>query len=153
MKVGPKKLEELMYLSLIGEYEYMQLNANETLIAFKGSLHFCSYFAQPICITNTKFSTDNITKMRINKFEEKVFEKETAFLKTLNKEEKFVLNKRIKLFIEDYYKLDGAFVSYKKNIDTLKLCGVIDEIQRLGAISYNDNLRKKPFEANYEPFI
>jgi len=151
MRISQKKLEEFMYLSLIAEYDYMQLNGNEKLIAFVGSRVFCDEIVKPICVTSTKLCSDVITTLRISKMEQRLL-KGDCLLDRLKKEQKLSFTKRIKLFIDSYYKNELIYDLYKNNIDTLKICGVIDEIQRLGAISYVENLRKKTFEANYEPF-
>lgn len=149
MRISQKKLEEFMYLSLIAEYDYMQLNGNEKLIAFVGSRVFCDEIVKPICVTSTKLCSDVITTLRISKMEERLL-KGDCLLDRLKKEQKLSFTKRIKLFIDSYYRNEVVFELYKNNINTLKICEVLDETQREGAIQYVDNIRKKIFEANYE---
>ena len=151
MKISQKKLEELIYLSLIAEYDYMQLNGNETLIGFKGSRPLCIDMTKPICITSNKLGSDSMTRQRVIRFEEKIFAKST-FIERLKGETKFILSKRIKLLVEHCKKNEVIYSLYKNNINTLKICGVIDEIQRLGAIHYVEDLRNKTLDANYESF-
>lgn len=149
MRISQKKLEEFMYLSLIAEYEYMQLAKDEKFIAFAGSRVFCDEIVKPICVTSTKPTSDNITQLRVKAMEEKLF-KGNYLLNRLKEEDKLSFSKRIKLFIDSYYRNEVVFELYKNNINTLKICEVLDETQREGAIQYVDNIRKKSFEANYE---
>lgn len=142
MKVVQKKLEELMYLSLIGEYQYMQWNGNETLIAFMGSRPLCFKMAKPLCLTSNKIGSDRLTKERITVFEGKVFSQYPQVQQMLGNE-KFNINKRIKLLIETFCNNEIIFSLYQTNINTLNQCGLLDEIQRLGAIHYVDNTRKQ----------
>lgn len=149
MKINQKKLKEFMYLSLLGEYAYMELNRMETIICFRGTRPFCPYIVKPICITSNKSVSENITKERIIKFEEKVLAETSNLHKSELKNNAFSIDERINLFVKHFYKNNLLFDLYKNNLETLQKCGLIDEIQCLGAIKFVENLRNKKNEENH----
>lgn len=148
MRVTEKKLKELMYLSLIGEYTYLQLNGNERLICFKGTRPLCPYIVKPICILSDKVASERVLKDRFERFESEIFAEDVNYLNKLNREDSFTLDRRIKLFIGDYYKNYIIFDLYKANMKILNKAGIIDEIQYLGSIKYIDNMRSKAAKEN-----
>ena len=154
MRVSNKKLKELMYLSLIGEYTYMELRDPEVILCYQGATHICHNIVKPLCLTSNKLISDRVTIARITKFEEKVFEKSSKLHKSkLSEEKNFSLDKRIKYFIEDYYKNDKIFDMYKDNLEALQKGRVIDEIQYLGAVEFVTKMRNKVAKENNDKLL
>ncbi len=96
-----KKLEELMYLSLIGNFAYRQVRDHKTYIAFNAKNSDGSL--KPIYITTENLDSDKIMKMRVNAFEKRVFdEKMLATVDVIDKGE-FSFSKRIVNYINNIY--------------------------------------------------
>lgn len=95
-----KKLEEIMYLSLIGKFE--------NVILFGDNKHFCftsqtnnKFAFKPTYVTNEKIASDNVALLRLQAFEKKVYNKDyyEKLLKTAKNKPNFA--KRIKMFLEN----------------------------------------------------
>jgi len=149
MKTTNKKLKEFMYLSLLGEYTYMELKNSNFIICFTGARPLCSCVIKPICLTSTNFSSDKIIMQRINSFEDKVLSETSNLHKSQLKGEKiFSLDNRIKFFVEHYYRNNIIFDMYQSNLNSLYKGRVIDETQYLGALKFISKMRDKVAQEN-----
>ena len=99
MKNEQKKLEELMYLSLIGKFVDIQL-VNQQKIACFSTANRNEKNVAPIYLTGTDVASDNVLLRRISTFENKIFDKEYLDgLKNLSTiDDKVCLIKRMKTF-------------------------------------------------------
>ena len=100
-----KKLEEIMYLSLIGKFE--------NVILFGDNKHFCftsqynnKFSMKPTFVTNEKIASDNVALLRLKAFEKKIFNPEYFESIVKATKEKPNYGKRIKLFLENLNKQD-----------------------------------------------
>lgn len=95
-----KKLEELIYLSLIGEFDYVHENNYGKNICFTAQNltldRMLDRKNKPLFITSENIVSDKIALARLNAFENKIFEK--SYLNNLPKNE-LNYSKRIKNYI------------------------------------------------------
>lgn len=141
-KVEITKLEELMYISLIGKFEYVQICDKKKYLAFTSNISNEDLEAKvkPIYITDLSKVSDKVLLSRIKNFEKKVFPSVYCDYLEKNKmmiEDKEVIcySKRIKSFINKIYsKLNlenkrKIFYGYTKNLEFLRNETVIDDEQ------------------------
>lgn len=134
------KLEELMYLSLIGKFDYIHTCDGKTYICFTCMDENVNKDAKikPVYITSLEIVGARTAKARINAFEKKIFsENYVEFLNRTEAEEKTnpCYSRRIKDFVNNIYS-NAAFAtqkeivsSYKNNFTNLKDKNVLDDAQ------------------------
>ena len=147
-----KKLEELIYLSLIGKFFYMNQIGCNTYICFRCNTYICftsqddkANNKKPFYITSENVLGDKVSLAKLNSFEKHIYGEElTKKMKDENlfsSKEKLNYSKRIKFFIDNVYlknenskKIITDF--FDMNILLLRGEQVIDDMQYKSAIKY-----------------
>lgn len=134
-----KKLEEIMYLSLIARFSYKQVKDGKTFIAFNAEYNnenkLDNQFAnlKPIYLTSDEDTSERILKLRLNAFEDKVLNDKV--IEALNEYVKDELNfsRRIVIYVHnEFNKLSEkdkktAIENYMMNMLALYNFSVIDK--------------------------
>ena len=139
------KLEEMMYLSLIGKFDYKHICDTKTYVCFTCTDETVNKDAKlkPVYITGLENVSDRITKNRINAFEKKIFNEN--YIEYLNRAEDkscICFSRRIKDYINNFYmhasfSIQKAIVTnYKENLNNLKNEHIIDEVQFEAAVEF-----------------
>ena len=137
-----KKLEELMYLSLIGDFAYKQVKDAKTYIAFKSEMNNRNIKIKPIYITGINIASEKLQKARISSFEEKIFDKKT--LKAIENYSCGEIDylRRITIFLSNNYdKLNSderkeLFENFDTNMWGLYNFNIIDSRERKACVKY-----------------
>ena len=141
------KLEEFMYLSLIGKFDYIHTCDNKTYVCFTTTDENINKDAKlkPVYITSLDVVSDRVAKARITAFEKKIFSETFAeFLDRSEADEKtlFCYSRRIKDYINNFYSNAKPTVqktivnSYKNNLINLKNKEIMDNAQFEGALEF-----------------
>ena len=139
-----KKLEELIYLSLIGKFFYMNQVGCNTYICFTSQDDKANN-KKPFYITNENVIGDKVSLAKLNSFEKQIYGEE--LIKKLKDEnltsskEKLNYSKRIKFFIDNVYlknENSKKFITDFFDMNILLLRGeqIIDDMQYESAIKY-----------------
>lgn len=134
-----KKLEEIMYLSLIARFSYKQVKDSKTFIAFNAEYNnenkLDNQFAnlKPIYLTSDENTSERILMLRLNAFEDKVLNDKV--IEALNEYVKDELNfsRRIVIYVHnEFNKLSEkdkktAIENYMMNMLALYNFSVIDK--------------------------
>ncbi|MBE5745693.1 MAG: hypothetical protein E7359_00170 [Clostridiales bacterium] len=143
MAIEKNKLEELMYISLIGKFDYKHIVNDLTYLCYTSNKEETNKNEniKPVYITSTKVVSDKIALNRINAFEKKIFDEQyKAYLDANN--EKLSFTKRIKDFINVYYINEDAksqkeiVKNYRKNMLNLVHEEVVNKEEFEAAIEY-----------------
>ncbi len=132
MRNTQKKLEEYMYLSLIGKFVDIQVINQKTYACFSTKNKKDSKVA-PIYLTSTEDVSENTLLKRVSSFEKKVFEDEDYIknLKTFEtSEDKLCFVKRMKAFVDNFENTKEKNIvlkNYKTNTTKLYNAGLIQD--------------------------
>lgn len=137
-----KKLEELMYLSLIGDFAYKQVRDSKTYIAFKSEMNNGNTNIKPIYMTSVDIASEKLQKIRISSFEEKVLNEKT--LKAIENYSCGEVNylRRITIFLSNNYgnlnsdEKKELFDNFNTNMWGLYNFGIIDSRERKACVKY-----------------
>jgi len=104
-----KKLEELIYLSLIGKFDYKHKNEYNTFICFtsQNANPVSDVKSKPVYVTSENVVGDKISLIRLKTFEDKVLDKSQA--KNFANQKELNYSKRIK-----------EYANYVKNLSEEK---------------------------------
>ena len=93
-----KKLEELIYLSLIGKFNYKYQNGYNTYICFtsQNASSYSTAKSNSVYITNEDVVSDKMAFVRLKTFEDKIWDKDQ--LKYFANQKELNYTKRIKKF-------------------------------------------------------
>lgn len=136
MELTNKKLEELIYLSLIGKFCYWEKQKDEMVVCFVASKIFNDDIKKPIYITSSKYTSDKIALKRLEAFEQKVFTKDKSLANTLKNDDTLSYSRRIKKILSKSYQNFEVLEQYKINIENLNQEWIIDEFQYQVAKEY-----------------
>jgi len=137
-----KKLEELMYLSLIGDFAYKQVKDSKTYIAFKSEMNKGNTNIKPIYLTSVDVGSERLQKARITSFEQKIFNEKT--LKAIENYSCGEINylRRITIFLSNNYQ-QFSTTEQKKLLDNfstnmwgLYSFSVVNDRERKACIKY-----------------
>lgn len=141
------KLEELMYLSLVGKFAYIHTCDSQTCVCFTCTDDSVNkdLKARPIYITTLKVTNEATSKARINAFEKKIFNE--SFVEFLNRAENgekacLCYSRRIKDYVNNVYSHAVPSVqktivnNYKNNFINLKNEAVLDGAQFEAGIEF-----------------
>jgi len=134
------KFEELMYLSLIGKFDYIHTCDYQTCICFTCTDETINkdVKAKPIYITTLKVVGERTARARITAFEKKIFGENFAMFLDRNEVDgkaNFCYSRRIKDYINNFYFNASPVVqkniinSYKSNLINLNKEKIIDNVQ------------------------
>lgn len=139
------KLEELMYMSLVGKFDYKHIADDITYLCYTS----CNDEenkddkVKPVYITSTKVVSDKIALNRVKAFEKKIFEADYVnYLEAEKLNENLSYSKRVKEYINNIYinedtKARKAIVkNYKNNLVKLLREEIIDKEQFEAAVEY-----------------
>ena len=137
-----KKLEELMYLSLISDFAYKQVKDSKTYIAFKSEMNNGNINIKPIYITGVDVASEKLQKARITSFEQKIFNKNT--LKAIDDYSLDEINylRRITIFLSSNYQSLSTdeqkelFDNFDTNMWGLYSFNIIDSRERKACVKY-----------------
>lgn len=139
MKLEQKKLEELLYLSLIGRFELKSKVDFRTYLCFTSVKACKEGELKPIYITETNAEvSDDILLKRVNSFENKIFKQE----KNNNEELNYI--KRIKNFVKNLDKksTQKVLMNLKHNLGCLEKEEIIDSERAKISYCYVEQLAK-----------
>lgn len=145
MAVEQTKLEELMYLSLIGKFDYKHICDGTTYICYTSSNEEENKDekVKPVYITSTNMASEKISLNRINAFEKKIFDENYVNLLESEKlNSSLNYNKRIKDFInvsyvnEDSKSQKNTVKNFKNNFINLLREEIVDKEQFEAAVEY-----------------
>ena len=131
-----KKLEELMYISLLGKFSYRFVRDGKTYVGFTSSNLFKNLEAKPVYVTSLKTDSDFVSLKRICAFEKKILPEDLVDEENLN----YVA--RMKNFLDEKYeKADNEqkaeiLDNFKTNLLKLKEENVISLTEARISISY-----------------
>ena len=149
-----EKLEELMYISLIGKFDFIHKTDFKSFIAFTSTNYKEDEdIIKPIYVTGEDAVSNKIALLKVKSFENKAF-KGNKFLKALNQnkimsgegQEKISFIKRIKDYINEVYNTQNAKgqakirANFESNIKNLEKNNVINDVHAEVAISYLSSL-------------
>ena len=132
MRNTQKKLEEYMYLSLIGKFVDIQVINQKTYACFSTKNKKNNKVA-PIYLTSTEDVSENTLLKRVSSFEKKVFEDENYIenLKDLETEQdRLCFVKRMKVFVDNFKNMRDkniVFKNFKTNTTKLYNAGLIQD--------------------------
>ena len=132
------KLEEMMYLSLIGKFDYKHVCDNKTYVCFTCTDENVNKDAKlkPVYITGLEIVSDRTARARINAFEKKIFsENFVEFLNRPDDKANICFSRRIKDYVNNIYlhatpSTQKAIVTgYTNNFNNLKNEQILDNAQ------------------------
>lgn len=153
------KLEELMYVSLIGKFDYKHICDTEVYMCFTTTNKEVNSDVKlkPVYITSVKVVSDSISLKRVKAFENKIFSEEfNSFLnRDENSAEKHTVlcySKRMTDFIKSVYvnadleTQKEILNNYKTNLLNLRKEEIIDNDQLEAAMKFVTNRLQKENE-------
>lgn len=141
------KLEEFMYLSLIGKFDYKHICDSKTYICFTCTDENVNQDAKlkPVYITGENVVSDKISRARVNAFEKKIFT--DAYVDFLNRSENgennsLCYSRRIKDYVNNIYlhattsNQKAIVASFRNNFNNLKNEHILDNAQYEAGIEF-----------------
>ncbi|MGN1208358.1 MAG: hypothetical protein ACI4TI_02715 [Christensenellales bacterium] len=147
-----KKLEELMYLSLIGNFAYRQVRDHKEYIAFNAKN--ADGRLKPIYITTAEPASDKVLTLRVNAFEKRVLDERMLALLDENCKGELNFSKRISVYINNRFALlsekeqKEEVESYMTNFVYLCRLKLVDNKTFKACTKY----MKRQFDANVYSF-
>lgn len=133
------KLEELMYLSLIGKFDFKNVVDDITYFGYTSRDESSKQGVKPLYITSSKVQSESVGVRRISNFEKKILNEVTYIMMPLNGQS---YSRRIRNYIKlevsnkDEKTQNMILKSYKNNMASLLKEGVIDKRQCEAAVEY-----------------
>lgn len=150
MANNQEKLEELMYVSLIGKFNYRYIRDGKTYICFVSANAKKDDVFAPIYATSLKSDVELVALKRIKAFENRTMPKKYVENVTTNSmvdgKEKLSYSKRIKEFVNDIYSVAtedeqvNMLKNYTGNMINLNKELIIDDEQLKAGLTFVNKL-------------
>lgn len=141
-----KKLEELMYLSLISKFSYKQIKDGKTYYAFNSDMenNKNNLKIKPIYITGEEMASLKVQRLRIKSFENKILNKQTlnALECYVNDENEVDYLRRIMIYKTNVFKKANAkqqkeiYDNFTTNMWGLYNFNIINNKERKACVKY-----------------